>query len=143
MKILIQAQWKISNVLTGINFVYLHYTSILRKFRNIPNADFGPTRGKTDSTWISRKKVNMIPFVYILRQIILNLLFMVKHLYYKNVCEFTEWILIIVNKRKNMKNHTFCINNSIDASLLTLLATWISLILLIDNLLSKINDGWN
>ena len=68
---------------------------------------------------------------------------MVNHLYYKNVCDFTEWILIIVKKRKNMKNHTFCINNSIDASLLTLLATSISLILLIDNLLSKINDEWN
>ena len=41
--------------------------------------------------------------------IILNLSFMVCHLHQKNVCEFTTRVLIIINMRKNMKNHSICI----------------------------------
>ena len=50
----------------------------------------------------------------LLRSIILNFSFMVNLLHLGKILEFTTWILIIVNKRKNtknIKNHLFGRNN--------------------------------
>lgn len=72
--------------------------------------------------------------------IILNLSFMVTSPHHINVCEFTKWILIIVNKRKNMKNDSFCIHILIGVSLLILQPTLISINLLTEPFLDTIKS---
>ena len=60
--------------------------------------------------------------------------------HHENVCEFTIWILIIVNKRKNVKSVSFGIDTLIGVSLITLKPTVISITLLIGQFLDTIKS---
>ena len=60
-----------------------------------------------------RNMCSVLIFKYVyfeIGPIILDLLIMVNCPYHENVCEFTPWILIAINKEK-MKSHLVCIHN--------------------------------
>ena len=138
-------------------YYYVHIKSsfilekkiLLPKKNSIPSflCSVGITRNPQSTTFFQHCKVtwkhfgrDFSSFRIFFWPIILNLSFMVNNPHHKNVCEFTKWILIIVNKRNNMKNDSFCIHILIGVSLLILQQTLISISLLTEPFLDTIKS---